>query len=327
MPSVFRRPAVSAGLLALTLGAAAACGSSSSGNTQSVSPAGGSSSAATSSAPATSTSSAPATSTSSAPAGATPASLVPAAIKSKGSITVAADASYAPNEFLASNGTTVVGMDPDLAQALGKELGLTVNVKNITFDSIIPGLVDGRFDLGMSSFTDNKLREKQVNFVTYFSAGTSFYTKASGGPTITGLASLCGLSVAVESGTTQESDDKAQSKKCTSSGKKAVNVLSFNTQSEANLALNAGRAQVGMADSPVAAYQVKQSSGAFKLAGTPYGTAPYGIAIPKSAGTMDQAVLAALKDLISNGTYTKIMTHWGIQAGAITDPVINGAIS
>jgi polar amino acid transport system substrate-binding protein len=321
MPSVLRRPAVSAGLLALTIGAAAACGSSSSGGQA---PAGGSSSpAAAASSPAAAASSPAAA----AGVNAAAAALVPASIKAKGTLVVAADASYAPNEFLAANGTTVVGMDPDLAVAIGKELGLKVTVKNITFDSIIPGLVDGRFDLGMSSFTDNKMREKQVNFVTYFSAGTSFYTKATGGPTVTGLSSLCGLSVAVESGTTQESDDKAQSKKCTAAGKKAVNVLSFATQSAANVALNAGRAQVGMADSPVAAYQVKTSSGAFKLAGTPYGTAPYGIAIPKSAGTMDKAVLAAVKDLISNGTYLKIMTHWGIQAGAITQPVINGAIS
>jgi polar amino acid transport system substrate-binding protein len=317
MRSVLRRPVISAGVLALTIGAAAACGSSSSGG-QTVAPAGG-----TSSAPAT-TSSAPA-----APAGvnAAAAALVPAAIKSKGTLVVAADASYAPNEFLATNGTTVVGMDADLAQAIGKELGLKVQVKNVTFDAIIPGLVDARYDLGMSSFTDNKMREKQVNFVTYFSAGTSFYTKASGGPSVTGLSSLCGLKVAVESGTTQESDDKAQSTKCTSSGKKAVDVLSFSTQSAANLALSAGRADVAMADSPVAAYQVKTSSGNFKLVGTPYGTAPYGIAIPKAAGTMDKAVLAAVKDLISNGTYLKIMTHWGIQAGAITTPVINGAIS
>ncbi len=314
MPSVLPRPLVAAGALALTIGVAAGCSSSSSGGgTQTISP--GASTAASS----------PATG----PAGSDPAAvaLVPASIKSKGSLTVAADASYAPNEFLASNGTTVVGMDADLAKAIGKKLGLSVNVKNITFDSIIPGLVDGRFDLGMSSFTDTKARQKQVNFVTYFSAGTSFYTKATGGPTITGLSSLCGLSVAVESGTTQEADDKAQSTKCTNAGKKAVNVLSFSTQSAANVALNAGRAQVGMADSPVAAYQVKTSNGAFKLAGTPYGTAPYGIAIPKAAGTMDQAVLAAVKDLISDGTYNTIMTHWGIQAGEITNPVINGAIS
>jgi polar amino acid transport system substrate-binding protein len=309
MRSVLRRPIISAGVLALTIGAAAACGSSSSGGGQTVTPT-------------NSTTASPASGVNAAAA-----ALVPAAIKSKGTIIVAADASYAPNEFLASNGTTVVGMDPDLADAIGAELGLKVKVVNITFDSIIPGLQNGRFDLGMSSFTDNFERQKQVNFVTYFSAGTSFYTKATGGPTITGLSSLCGLKVAVESGTTQESDDKAQSKKCTAAGQKPVTVLSFSTQSGANVALNAGRAQVGMADSPVAAYQVKTSNGAFKLAGTPYGTAPYGIAIPKAAGAMDDAVLAAVKNLIANGTYIKIMTKWGIQAGAITNPVINGAIN
>ena len=142
------------------------------------------------------------------------AKLVPAAIKSKGSLLVAADASYAPNEFLASNGKTVVGMDADLAKALGTELGLKVTVQNITFDSIIPGLIDGRYALGMSSFTDTAAREKQVNFVTYFSAGTSFFVKANGGPNIQTLADLCGKKVAVESGTTEESDAKAQSAKC-----------------------------------------------------------------------------------------------------------------
>jgi polar amino acid transport system substrate-binding protein len=81
-----------------------------------------------------------------------------------------------------------------------------------------------------------------------------------------------------------------------------------------------------MADSPVAAYQVKKSNGAFKLVGTPYGTAPYGIAIPKNNG-MAPAIQAALKDLIADGTYTTILDKWGIQAGAIQNPVINGAIS
>lgn len=295
------RPAVTAGVIAVTLVGAAACGSSSSGGSTGASS--GSQTVKVDTAA---------------------QQLVPAAVQSKGSIVVAADASYAPNEFLASNGTTVEGMDADLAQAIGKVLGLSVSVKNVTFDAIIPGITDGRYDLGMSSFTDTKEREQQVNFVTYFSAGTSFYEKASGGPAITDLSSLCGVTVAVESGTTQEADAKAQSKKCPSG--QSVNVLTFKDQSQANLAINAGRAQVGMADSPVAAYQVKQSGGSFKLVGTPYGTAPYGIACSKN-GTMDQAVLAAMKDLIADGTYTQILTKWGIQAGAITNPVINGAIS
>ena len=76
-------------------------------------------------------------------------------------------------------------MDADLAKALGAVLGLKVKVVNATFDAIIPGLAAGKYDLGMSSFTDTKAREKVVDFVTYFSAGTSFYVKASGGPTST----------------------------------------------------------------------------------------------------------------------------------------------
>ncbi|HEV7807164.1 MAG TPA: ABC transporter substrate-binding protein [Solirubrobacteraceae bacterium] len=251
---------------------------------------------------------------------------VPAAMKSKGTLTVAADATYAPNEFIAPDGRTVQGMDPDLAKALAAVLGLEAQVKNATFDAIIPGLAARKYDLGMSSFTDTKEREKVVDFVTYFSAGTSFYVKADGGPAIGSLADLCGRKVALERGTTQADDANAQAKKCVAAGKAKATVLTFPDQTGANLALSSGRAQVGMADSPVAAYQVKRSNGQFKLSGKPYGTAPYGIAIPKGSG-LAQPILDALKVLMQRGTYTTILRKWGVQSGAITDPAINAATS
>jgi polar amino acid transport system substrate-binding protein len=254
------------------------------------------------------------------------ASEVPAAIKKKGTLVVAADATYPPNEFIGSDGHTVVGMDPDLAHEIGKVMGLKVKVVNATFDSIIPGLAAQKYDLGMSSFTDTKAREKTVDFVTYFSAGTSFYVEAQGGPTINTLRDLCGRTVAVEKGTTQATDATSQSKSCTAAGKSAVKVLVFPDQNGANLAISSGRAQVGMADSPVAAYQVQKSGGRFKLVGNTYGTAPYGIAIPKSSG-MARPILDALKVLMKKGDYQAVMKHWGLQAGAITNPAINAAIS
>jgi polar amino acid transport system substrate-binding protein len=253
------------------------------------------------------------------------AALVPAKLKSKGTVTVAADASYAPNEFIGSDGHTVIGMDADLAKALFPLLGLKANVVNATFSTIIPGLTAGKYDVGMSSFTDTKAREKTVNFVDYFKAGTSFFVKSAGGPKVTNLASLCGLDVSVETGTTEQTDAQGQAKKCPS-GKK-LTVLAYPTQSAANLALSSGRARVSMADSPVAAYQVKQSSGAFKLVGTPYGVAPYGIAVPKQDGTLDKAILIGLRDLVKNGTYGSILKKWGISSGADTTPAINGATS
>jgi polar amino acid transport system substrate-binding protein len=251
---------------------------------------------------------------------------VPAAVKAKGTLTVAADATYAPNEFIAPDGKTVIGMNADLAKALAESLGLKARVVNATFDGIIPGLAAGKYDLGMSSFTDTKEREQTVDFVTYFSAGTSFFVKADGGPTITTLADLCGEKVAVEKGTTQADDVTAQKKKCAAAGKPAVTLLVFPDQNGANLALSSGRADVGMADSPVAAYQVQQSDGAFKLGPKAYGTAPYGIAIPKDNG-MAEPVLAGIKALMADGTYASILKKWGVSSGAISDPVINGAIS
>ena len=249
--------------------------------------------------------------------------LLPAAIKKKGTLIVAADATYAPNEFIGSDGKTVEGMDADLAKAIAGTAGLKAEVKNATFDSIIPGLASHKYDLGMSSFTDTKEREKTVDFVTYFTAGTSFYVKAQGGPAVNTLADLCGKTVAVEKGTTQQTDAEAQSKKC---GSSKVTVLTFPDQNGANLALSSGRAQVGMADSPVAAYLVKQSNGQFKVVGQPYGTAPYGIAMPKGEG-MAPAVKAAMTHLIQDGEYMKILAKWGITEGAIKAPVINGATS
>jgi polar amino acid transport system substrate-binding protein len=253
------------------------------------------------------------------------AALVPAKDKSK-TLIVAADATYAPNEFIGSNGKTVVGWDPELAQALAQAMGVKMKVVNATFATIIPGLQSGKYDIGMSSFSDTKAREKVVDFVTYFTAGTSFYVKAHGGPNIQTLADLCGHSVSVETGTTQLDDATAQNKKCKSGGKGGVTVHAYPDQNAANLAISSGRAQVGMADSPVAAYIVKQSHGQFKLSGKSYNNAPYGIALPKGNG-MAKPIQTALKALIADGTYMKILQKWGVQAGAINNPQINAAVS
>jgi polar amino acid transport system substrate-binding protein len=253
------------------------------------------------------------------------AKLVPAAVKSKGTLTVASDASYAPNEFIASDGHTVIGMDPDLMKAIGALMGLQVKVVNVPFASIIPGMAAGKYDVGASSFTDTKDREKTVDFVTYLSVGEAFLSKANSGVNPKTLADLCGLTVSVESGTVELDDATAQNKKCKAAGKPAIKLLVFPDQNAANLALRSGRAQVDFADSPIIAYQVRQLGVQVK-SGPTFGVAPYGLALPKGNG-MAQAVLAALKQLMANGTYTAILKKWQLQSAAITNPVINGATS
>jgi polar amino acid transport system substrate-binding protein len=254
------------------------------------------------------------------------AAQVPAAIKSKGVLNVATEAQYAPNEFIAPDGHTVIGMDADLMRAIASLMGLKVKLIDSNFETIIPGLASGRYDIGMSSFTDTKEREKTVDFVTYFQAGITFYALSSSSAVVNAVGDLCGKSVALEKGTTEQEEAAAQSKKCTKEGKQAVKLLVFPGQNPVNLAVASGRAEVGMADSPVAEYQVKQSAGKFKLLCQCYGFAPYGIAIPKTTG-MTAPILAAVKKLISSGAYTAILKRWGVASGAISEPQINGAKS
>jgi len=242
---------------------------------------------------------------------------VPAKYQASG-LTVAMDATYPPDEFI-QNGQ-IVGFDADLMKALGQVMGVKVNLVDATFDTIIPGLIDGKFDVGNSSFTDTKAREQQVDFVTYFSSGEGFYVKSTSSAAFNGLASLCGHSVAVESGTTEQSDAQTQAKSC------HVTVLSYADQNQANLAVSDGRADVGFLDSQVAGYVVSISNGQFKLVGTPFSTAPYGFAVPKNSG-LAAPLLAAVKILMANGMFTQILTKWGVASGAITNPTINGATS
>jgi polar amino acid transport system substrate-binding protein len=296
-----QKPAIRLGALVLAVFAFAGCGSSNK-----------SSSAGTATSPGSSSSNAAI------------AAQVPAAIKSKGTLTVASDATYAPNEFIASDGHTVIGMDADLMKALGAVMGLKVNVMNATFDTIIPGLAAGKYDIGASSFTDTKEREKTVDFVTYLSVGQALLTKASG-PRLNTVAELCGHAVAVEKGTIEQEGASAQTKKCQSAGKPAIKLLVFPDQNGANLALSSGRAEVDFADSPIIAYQVRQL-GVQVREGPTFGPEPYGLAIPKGSG-MAKPVLAAVKLLMANGTYSAILKKWQLQGAAISNPVINGAKS
>jgi polar amino acid transport system substrate-binding protein len=299
-----RRLAVAAALSIIAAPLLAACGSSSSSSGAAARPSASSVPSAT----------------------ADPAVKLPPALAGKPEITVAADASYAPNEFFATDNKTIIGMDVDLANALGQVLGKPVKIVNAPFDSILPGLSAGKYDLGMSSFTDTKAREQSFDMVDYFTAGTSLMVK-KGNPEGLTPDSLCGKKIAVEKGTTQADDDvPARSKTCTDTGKPAIQPLIFPDQGGANLALQSGRADGVLADSPIIAYQIKQANGQFEQAGASYATAPYGIAVPKNNGTA-APLLAALQSVQKQGVYSAILAAWGEQAGALNKPGINGATS
>jgi polar amino acid transport system substrate-binding protein len=301
---VIRRPRSAAG--ALALGAAAALALSGCGS-NSLS---GSGSGATAT-------------VSSAAAQADLSGKLPAKIRTAKKIVVGTDASYAPSEFLAADGKTVQGFDVDLFKAVGQKFGVDVQFVSSNFDSIITGVTTGKYDVGVSSFTINPKREQQATMVSYYQAGTQWATQ-KGNPKKVDPNSPCGLTVAVQTATTQSDDDlpKRQAA-CKKAGKPAIKVQSYTGQDEATAAVGSKKADAMLADSPVAAYAVKQTGGTLELLGDVYASAPYGYVLPKSETQFADAIVQALKALKADGTYEQALKKWGVESGGIDSFAVN----
>ncbi|MEU9291576.1 ABC transporter substrate-binding protein [Streptomyces sp. NPDC048275] len=260
---------------------------------------------------------------------------LPQSIRDAGVIKVGSDIAYAPVEFKDDSGKTV-GIDPDLADAMGKQLGVKFEFENGTFDTLITGLRSKRYDIAMSAMTDTKDRQEGldsetgkkvgegVDFVDYFTAGVSIYTPKGKTQNIATWADLCGKKIALQRGTVSEDLAKAESKKCT--GGKKITIESYDNDQQAQTRLRAGGADAGSSDFPVAAYAVKTSGGGkdFELVGEQVEAAPYGIAVAKSNTQLRDALQAALDAIIKNGEYDKVIAKWGVEAGAVKTATVNG---
>ena len=249
---------------------------------------------------------------------------VPADIKAAGKLVIGTDSSYAPSEFLDTDGKSVIGFDVDLFNAVGQKLGLTTEWQSATFDSIIPGVTSGKYQVGVSSFTVNAEREKQANMISYFSAGTQW--AAATGATIS-PDDACGKKIAVQTGTVQVDDITAKSKKCTDGGKAKITIDQYQKQSDATNAVVTGKDDAMLADSPVCAYAVKQTSGKLALVGDIYDSAPYGYVVAKKNTDFANVIAEAVKALIADGTYKTVLDKWGVSAGAIPTPEVNPTVS
>ncbi len=251
------------------------------------------------------------------------ASLLPQAVRDKGTLIVGSDVAYAPVEFFDTDGKTVIGIDPDIAKALGKQLGVTLKFQNGTFDGLITSLRSKRIDLIMSAMSDNKKRQAEIDFVDYFTAGTSILVKKGNPENITTLDDFCGKTIALQRGTTQDDVAKAQQTECAKSNK-PLKVLTFDRDTEALLQVKQNRAVADMNDFPVAAYTVKQAPGDYEVVGEQIEAGPYGIGVRKEDTALRDALKAALQAIIDNGEYGRILASWQVTQGAVKTATVNG---
>jgi polar amino acid transport system substrate-binding protein len=251
------------------------------------------------------------------------ANTVPEKIKSSGKLVVGVNIPYTPNEFKDPSGK-IIGFDVDLMNAVASTLGLTADYREADFAKIIPSIQGGTFDVGMSSFTDTKEREKSVDFVTYASAGI-LWAQRPDNPVDPNNA--CGKKVSVQATTTEETDElPAKNKACTDAGKPPIQIVPFDGQDAATNAVVLGQVDAMSADSPVTLYAIKQSNGKLSQAGEVADAAPYGWPVAKGS-PLAQSLKQALEHMIETGAYKQIASNWGVEKAMIDKPVINGAIS
>ncbi len=249
------------------------------------------------------------------------AAMLPESVTKDGKLTVGMDTSYAPAEFLAEDGKTPVGFDVDIVKALANIFGLEADPQTSNFDSIIPS-VGSKYDIGVSSFTITEERMEAVDFVSMFKAGSTWVVK-EGNPNNVDTSNLCGLKIAVQTGTTQEEEVNEAQAQCKADGKDEIEILSTKLQTAVTTNVSTGKADVFYADSPVAGYAISQSEGALEALGEDVGVTKEAVAIAKGDTETAEAVQAALQKLMDDGTYGKILKHWGVESGAIDKAEIN----
>jgi polar amino acid transport system substrate-binding protein len=250
---------------------------------------------------------------------------LPAEVRRDGVVRIATDASYAPASFFDTDGRTIVGFEPDLAAAIGRTLGVEIEFVIMGFDETLDATAAGQVDLVMAAMTDTRERERQVDFVNYFSAGTSMVVQKGNPFDIAALSDLCGQSVAVEAGTVQVDLLARHQRSC---GNEPVKVHEHGNNSDALLELRTGRAAAVLNDYPLAAYLASDARTGleFELASeVQYEPGLYGIAVSKERPELRRAVMTALTHVVSVGEYQSILEEWNLEGGAVPSITLNAA--
>jgi len=241
-----------------------------------------------------------------------------------GKLVVCIDIPYPPQEMFDDQGNPT-GADPDLSAEIAKRLGLTLQIENSVFDTIILALTGGKCEVIISAQNITAERLDQVDMIPYFKAGQGVLVAKGNPDGITKPLDMCGKSVAAESGTTEvdyvlgTGDYKGAglNKQCSAAGKGDVDMQQFQKDSDALLALSSGQVQAYFADSPAVGFYAAQQPDAFELSGITVEEALEGISVPKDKSGLADGVLAALKSMAEDGTYTEILAKYGLEDGAV----------
>jgi polar amino acid transport system substrate-binding protein len=214
-----------------------------------------------------------------------------------------------------------VGLDVDLRNAVAKVLGVTWSVQNGTFATIIPGVQNGKYQVGQDNFGATAAREKIVDFATYLNDGQAFLGASSvSASSISAITDACGYTIATAPGSTFQTLLTSNASKCAATGKKPWTVQYFSDSAPIFLGLANGKVDLYFGPTLSLKYDAAHIAGT-KFLGQISST-PVGFVTAKNS-PIAKALSAAVNELIANGDYAKIFTKWDVGGDLITKSVLN----
>lgn len=219
----------------------------------------------------------------------------------EGTLLVCTDAPYSPFENVDDEGNVSDGFDVELVEAIGEELGLTVEWTIQPFDGIWLAPAAGTCDLVASAMTITDERAEQALFSDpYYDADQSLLVPAGSG--FATLDDLVGEDVAVQTGTTGEAYAQENAPE-------GVNIVSFDEPAAMFLALEGGDVSAILQDLPVNAERAQQDD-SFELADTFPTGEQYGFATSQENTALMDAINDGLAAVRDSGTYDELFEQY-----------------
>ena len=216
----------------------------------------------------------------------------------KQTLTMATNAEFPPYEY--HEGDSIVGIDAEIAQAIADKLGMELKIEDVAFDSIIPGVQAGKYDMGMAGMTVTDERLESVNFSTSYAKGVQVVIVKEDSD-IKSIDDLTGKKIGVQTSTTGDiyaSGDYGEE-----------NITKYDNGAMAVQALISGKVDCVIIDNEPAKNYVAANEG-LKILETSYVEEDYAICFNKEDTELMDSVNGALEELIADGTVQSIIDKY-----------------
>ncbi len=255
------------------------------------------------------------------------AALVPAEVRSRGTLEVVDSlGTVPPLDFYATDDKTIIGAEPDLATLVADVLGLKVAFHPESWENVFVGLDSGKYDVGFTNITVTEARKEKYDFATYRLDNLGFEAKKGAGWKVAGPPDVAGRTIGVSSGTNQEKLLISWSDQDVKAGLKPVDIKYYQNSSDYYLALGSGRIDAWLGPNPTGAFHAAQT-GQTEIVGT-YSGAGKDLqgkiaATTKKDNPLIKAINAALDEVIKNGSYGQVLKRWGLENEAVPTSELN----